>query len=100
MRAVLATLGLSVLCACLPFRDPAVVSYRCASGTTLFVRGSDDGSGVSLFLDEREIPLLAVAHRPGQFSNGNMSLWLTTGRATLEIGGRPAHVDCRARPTH
>ena len=81
-----------------PSRTPAGASaYQCEGGKRLFVRYLDNGAAAWVILPEREFRLnKAGATAATRYSNGNATLDLKDGAATLSDGTMVTHGGCKA----
>jgi len=81
-----------------PSRAPAgATAYQCEGGKRLFVRYLDNGAAAWVILPEREFRLNKTASDAGsRYSNGNATLDIMDGGATLSDGAAVTHAGCKA----
>jgi membrane-bound inhibitor of C-type lysozyme len=77
-------------------RAPAgATSYQCEGGKRLFVRYLDAGAAAWVILPDREFRLNKAASGTS-YSNGNATLEVRDGVATLADGAAVTHAGCKA----
>ena len=79
-------------------RTPAgATAYTCEGGKRLFVRYLDNGAAAWVILPEREFRLNKTTSASGtRYSNGNATLDIKDGGATLSDGAAVTHAGCKA----
>jgi membrane-bound inhibitor of C-type lysozyme len=81
-----------------PSRTPAgATAYQCDGGKRLYVRYLEGGAAAWVILPDREFRLNKVASTSGsRYSNGNATLDVSDGGATLSAGAAVTHAGCKA----
>ncbi len=81
-----------------PSRTPAgATAYHCEGGKRLFVRYLDNGAAAWVILPDREFRLNKTASGTAtRYSNGNATLDLKDGGATLSDDAAVTHAGCKA----
>jgi len=81
-----------------PTRTPAgATAYQCVGGKRLFVRYLDNGAAAWVILPDREFRLNKAASTSGtSYSNGNATLDVKDGGATLSDGAAVTYAGCKA----
>lgn len=80
-----------------PSRTPVgATAYQCEGGKRLFVRYLDNGAAAWVILPEREFRLNKIASSSAtRYSNGNATLDIKDGGATLSDGTVVTHAGCK-----
>lgn len=76
---------------------PGASSYQCDEGRHLYLRLLDNGAAAWVILPEREFRLNKLSADGGtRYSNGDATLELNDGAATLTVGSAVSHAGCKA----
>lgn len=76
---------------------PGATAYTCEGGRRLFVRYLENGAAAWVILPEREFRLNKATSTSGtRYSNGNATLDVKDGAATLSDGAVVTHAECKA----
>ncbi len=76
---------------------PGATAYQCEGGKRLYVRYLDNGAAAWVILPEREFRLNKASSDGGsRYSNGNATLDIKDGGATLSDGAAVTHAGCKA----
>jgi membrane-bound inhibitor of C-type lysozyme len=76
---------------------PGATAYQCEGGMRLFVRYLDNGAAAWVILPEREFRLNKATSGSGtRYSNGNATLDVIDGGATLSDGATVTYAGCKA----
>ncbi len=75
---------------------PGATAYQCEGGKRLYVRYLDNGAAAWVILPEREFRLNKAASDSGaRYSNGNATLDVKDGGATLADGAAVTYAGCK-----
>ena len=75
---------------------PGATAYTCEDGKRLFVRHLDNGAAAWVILPEREFRLNKTTAGTGtRYSNGNATLDIKDGGATLADGTVVTYAECK-----
>ncbi|MCC6609924.1 MAG: hypothetical protein IT515_09670 [Burkholderiales bacterium] len=78
-----------------PRVPPGATAYKCDAGKELFVRYLNGGKSAMIVFPEREFRLDRTGDAGSPYANGQTTLTVGAGTATLQEGGTVTHANCK-----